>query len=71
MNNKLLLGAAAAGLAALFIKKRRDAKRNSVANAGYAAGQSTFKKDRHRTDIFSQAKNPGTGTWDAAPEPAK
>ena len=71
MNNRLLLGAAAAGLAALFIKKRRDAKRNVSSGAGYASQQNTFKKDRHRTDIFSQAKNAGSGTWDAAPEPAK
>ncbi len=74
MNNKLLIGAAVAGLAAMFIKKRREAKRNpAAAGTGYARGHNTFKKDRHRTDIFSQAKSagPGAGTWDAAPEPAK
>ena len=70
MNNKLLLGAAAAGLAAMFLKKRRDAKRNT-ASPDYASNQDTFKKSRHRTDLFSQAKNTGEGTWNAAPESAK
>lgn len=71
MNNKLLLGAAAAGLAALFIKKRRDAKRNSGSPDYAGTSQNTFKKGRHRTDLFSQAKNTDAGTWNAAPEPTK
>lgn len=70
MNNKLLLGAAVAGLAAMFLKKRRDAKRNTP-STDYASSHDTFNKSRHRTDVFSQAKNTGEGTWNAAPEPMK
>lgn len=70
MNNKLLLGAAVAGLAAMFIKRKRDAKRN-LSTTGYAPQSNTFKKDRHRTDVFSQAKSSGSGAWESAPEPLK